>query len=94
MEWEPREKAAGLLLLYIAERSNGSICHTTQQLMLRIIWNAPYPPRPAKSGVVEHGQRVDEGTTPGSIASGGANRKGGDPRGQRVLDPGSYDDML
>ena len=48
----------------------------------------------AKSGVVEHGQGVDEGTTPGSIIGGGANGKGGDPRGQRVLDPGSHDDTL
>ena len=52
----------------------------------------------AESGVVEHGQGVDEGTTegttPGSIAGGGVNRKGGDPRGQRVLDPGSHDDTL
>ena len=48
----------------------------------------------AKSGVVEHGEGVDEGTTLGSIAGGGAKRKGGDPRGQRVLDPGSYDDIL
>ena len=41
MESEPRENAAGLLLLYIAERSNGSKCHTTQQLMLNNLERPP-----------------------------------------------------
>ena len=48
----------------------------------------------AKRGVVEHSKGVDERATQSNIASGGAKRKGGDPRGQRVLGNWSHHDTL